>query len=384
MSARVWLAARTLDVPELGGHMWQYLNWALGLRSLGCEVTWLEAADPATPSEQIRSLADQLKTRLEPYGLADRIALCSGSNDPLPKGATDGCLDISAATEADLLLNFSAHVPRRWLDGFRRTAMLDTDPGLTQIWVSEGVIDMPAHDVFFTIGETVGRKGDGLPDTGNAWVHTPPCVALDVWPRSSAPSDAPFTTVSSWDNPEWVTDGHESYDNNKRSGFLPFLDLPSRTGEQLELALCLAADEDLRLTPDQEAEKASLEQRGWRVVHSYTISATPSDYASYIGNSRGEFSCAKPSFVRLQNAWVSDRTLCYLASGKPAVVQHTGPSRLLPDGAGMFRFKTLEQARASLEAVAADYERQCQLARALAEEHFDARRITAAVLERAL
>ena len=114
------------------------------------------------------------------------------------------------------------------------------------------------------------------------------------------------------------------------------------------------------------------------------VAFTPWDYQRYIQESRGEFSCAKPSCVRLQNAWVSDRTLCYLASGKPAVVQHTGPSRFLPDAAGLCRFRTLEEAVHCLETVAADYERHCRLARALAEELFDARKVVARVLERAL
>ena len=114
------------------------------------------------------------------------------------------------------------------------------------------------------------------------------------------------------------------------------------------------------------------------------LSPTLQDYQRYIQSSRGEFSCAKPSCVRLQNAWVSDRTLCYLASGKPAVVQHTGASRFLPDAAGLFRFSTLDEAAKQLEIVAADYDRQCQLGRALAEEYFDARKVAAQLLEQAL
>jgi hypothetical protein len=92
----------------------------------------------------------------------------------------------------------------------------------------------------------------------------------------------------------------------------------------------------------------------------------------------------KPSCVRLQNAWISDRTLCYLASGKPAVVQHTGPSRFLPDAAGLFRFRNLDEAVRDLDIVAADYDQQCRLARALAEEHFDARKVVQRVLERSI
>jgi hypothetical protein len=142
---------------------------------------------------------------------------------------------------------------------------------------------------------------------------------------------------------EWVTFGEESYPNDKRSGFEPFLDLPRRTIQPLELALGLAADERLRLTPYEEAERR-LEGKGWRVRHAAAVAGTPGAYQEYIQGSRGEFSCAKPSCVRLQNAWVSDRTLCYLASGKPAVVQHTGPSRFLPDAAGLFGFRDVPEA----------------------------------------
>ena len=114
------------------------------------------------------------------------------------------------------------------------------------------------------------------------------------------------------------------------------------------------------------------------------MACTPVEYQRYIQESRGEFSCVKPSCLRLQNAWISDRTLCYLASGKPAVVEHTGQSRFLPDASGLFRFRSLEEAARSLELVASDYESQCQLARQLAEEYFDATKVVGHVLERAL
>ena len=148
-------------------------------------------------------------------------------------------------------------------------------------------------------------------------------------------SGAPFTTVTNWIMYDyWVDDEQGGYANDKRTGFLPFLDLPRHTSQPLELALSLGG---------AETERADLEQRGWRVREAHEIVATPDDYQRYIQSSRGEFSCAKPSCVRLQNAWVSDRTLCYLASGKPAVVQHTGKSRFLPDAEGLFRFSTIDK-----------------------------------------
>jgi hypothetical protein len=386
MSATVCLWADTFGYPEGGGHAWVFLNWALGLRALGCRVIWLEAAEPTTPVAEVRRLTAALKTRLERYGLAEGVALCSCTPEPLPPGAAAGCLDLeSAAAAADLLLNVSYNGDAAVLGRFRRTALIDIDPGLLQVWISERQIELPRYDVYFSIGETVGQPGSRFPDAGLRWNYTPPCVALDWWPVRQAPDDAPFTTVSHWHTyREWVCHGEESYLNDKRSGFLPFLDLPRRTRQPLELALCLAADKDLRLDPDEEEERCTLEGRGWRVRHSFTVASTPWAYQNYVQGSRGELSCAKPSCVRLQNAWVSDRTLCYLASGKPAVVQHTGPSRILPDAAGLFRFRDLEEAARHLEAVAADYDRQCRLARALAEEFFDARKVARRVLEQAL
>jgi hypothetical protein len=284
-----------------------------------------------------------------------------------------------------MLLNLAYGSFNSVLPRFRRTAMVDFDPGLTQIWASEGLLPLPRHDVYFTIGETVGAPSSKIPSGGVAWQYTPPCVALDWWPVSEPALTGPFTTVSNWHGSQPVSPYTGRLINNcKRGGFLPYLDLPGRTAETLELALCLSLDDELRLMPHEEEERAALEDRGWRYVHSYDVASTPSDYQRYVQRSRGEFSCAKPSGPYLQNAWTSDRTLCYLASGKPAVIEHTGPSRILPDRAGVFRFRTLEEATDCLEAVAADYERQSRLARALAEEHFDARNVTRDVLERTL
>jgi hypothetical protein len=281
------------------------------------------------------------------------------------------CFDLQVAREADLLLNFCSDLPG--VHHFRRSAFVDIDPGLTQIWIVSAQICLERHDLYFTIGETVGQPGARFPDAGLKWHYTPPPVSLHAWPVTRAPGSAAYTTVTNWWR-EWVQYDGESYDNAKRAGFLPFLDLPRRTQIPLELAIVAGAHDD----------RAMLETGGWRVEDAWHITGSPQHYQAYLQRSRGEFSCAKPSCVRLQNAWVSDRTLCYLASGKPAIVQHTGPSHFLPDRAGIVRFRDMDEAVRGLEAVAADYDHQCTLARTLAEEHFDARHVVARVLERAL
>lgn len=375
MSLTVWLAGRTLDYPKVGGHFWFHLNWALGLRALGCRVIWLEPVAPSTPAHEVKASVAALKSRLEPYELAESVALCSWTDEPLSSVPAEACLEVETASEADLLLNMAHGIPPGVVGRFRRSAFLDTDPGLTQFWISKGYIRVARHNVYFTIGETVGRPGARFSDCGLEWYYTPFCVALNWWPPRRVTGDAPFTTVSNWQMNEWMKDGGGWYSNDKRSGFLPFLDLPSRTTQPLELALCLAG---------RDEERVALEKMGWRVCEAHEIASSPRDYQCYIQGSRGEISCAKPSYVRLQTAWISDRTLSYLASGKPAVVQHTGPSRFLPDSAGLFRFRDVEEAAHCLETVAADYERQCGLARALVEEYFDARKVVGRVLERAL
>jgi glycosyltransferase involved in cell wall biosynthesis len=164
--------------------------------------------------------------------------------------------------------------------------------------------------------------------------------------------------------------------NEKRVAFLEYLDLPTRSSVQLEVAVCLAEH--------YEEYRQLMEPKGWSLREAWDVSATPEAYRAYVQGSRGEFSCAKPAYVALDTAWVSDRTLCYLASGKPAIVQHTGASRVLPDAEGLFRFRSMDEAAQALAAAEADYEAHGRAARALVEEHFDARRVVTRVLERAL
>ena len=238
MSRKVCLLARTLGAPTAGGHAWVYLNWALGLQALGCRVIWLEAV---SAYDQLRSgpragRGAQGEARLVRIA---RLALASSGRDPLPAAMTATTLDLDGAAEADLFLDM-AYAPADVVSRFRRSALLDIDPGLYQLWVSRAQIDLPHHHFYFTIGETVGRPDARFPDCGVEWRHLPPCVFLDLWPVSPTAPGSPFTTVSNWImNDYWVDDDQGGYANDKRAGFLPFLDLPKLTDIPLELALSL-------------------------------------------------------------------------------------------------------------------------------------------------
>jgi hypothetical protein len=318
-----------------------------------------------------------LKDRLAPFGLADDIALTAPSGAALPPEVGAACLGLDVVLDADLLLNLGNKVDAPTVARFRRSALVDIDPGIMQIWSSESKQPLPRHDIYFSTGETVGTPVACFPDCGVTWHYTPPVVYLPAWPLTPSVSTAPYTTVSSWWG-WWEVYQGETFNNEKRTSFLEYLDLPQHTSVRLELALALWGhrhnDSDVRL----------FEAHGWTVREAFDIGATPGQYRDYLGRSRGEFSCAKPSCMRLQNAWLSDRSLCYMAMGKPAVVQYTGPSRFLPEAEGLLRFRSMAGAVQALAAAEADYEHHGRQARALVEEYFDATKVLQRVLERAL
>jgi len=367
--ARVGLVANVLDYPAGGGHFWAYLNWALGLRSLGCEVTWIEKFPAAASSEQSERWIASLSDFLDPFDLGGGIALFgepAGTAPRIVEGNRPGPIE----AEGDLILNLRYDTPPEVLGRFRRTALVDVDPGLLQIWWHEGQIRVEPHDLYLTISEAVGKGDRRFPDCGVEWHWVPRPVSLDHWTKET--DDAGFfTTVTHWWD-RWVKFGDEYFSNSKRDSFLRFLDLPSRTNTPLELAVNL---------PEEDPEYALLRDHGWSVRNAAEVSGSPDAYSRYVGESRGEFSCVKPSCVRLQNAWVSDRTVCYLASGRPAIVEDTGPIGHVPDGMGFLRFTTVDQAAQALNAVQEDYEAHARSARKIAEEVFDARKTASRILE---
>jgi hypothetical protein len=369
--------------PEGGGHFWVYLQYVLGLRRLGCEVYWLEAFRSKGRAEQEAAALAIFRARMEQHGLRGKhILYVTHSKEPSPNPPTEYLgMDRDEAeavfARADLLLNFHYGISPGLLAQFRRTALLDIDPGLLQFWMSRGQVRVPRHDFYFTTGENVGAPGSRIPDCGLDWIHIRPPVCLERWPFTFDPGCEAFTTVSAWDASDWIIDGDENYENTKRVAFLEFADLPRLTRQPLELALFLRRERDMQ-------ERLDLESRGWRIRHSREVAATPETYQAYLQQSRGEFSCAKRSCMKFRNAWVSDRTLCYLASGKPVVVQDTGPSEFLPNGEGMFRFRTAQQAAAAFEAINAEYERHCRAARELAETYFDAGQVAEKILSHTL
>jgi len=378
---------KVANFPAGGGHFWVYMQYAQALRRLGCDVYWLEQFRPLQDPGQEAQLLAAFLEKMKRFGLDGKTLLYA--RDRHGKGRSDGpqhgaprfigCTRSEAEAilrRADLLLNFHYAIDPRLLACARRSALVDIDPGLLQLWISTGELTVAAHDRYLTTGETVGTPAARFSDCGLPWIRIRPPICLDLWPFSYDAASERFTTVSTWLTNDFlkVTENGKTVlrENTKRMSLLPFLELPQLTRQPLELALYL--------TPEDKEDRARLEQNGWSVRDSSEVAASPEAYRSYVQQSRGEFSCAKPSYVEFQGAWISDRTLCYLASGKPAVVQHTGPSSYLPNGEGLFRFRTLADAIAALTAINDDYERHCRAARDIAETCFDGEQIVAQIL----
>ena len=369
--------------PEGGGHFWVYLQYVLGMRQLGYDVYWLEAFRTKGRAEREAAALATFRARMKQYGLGEKCILyLTHNNEPMADAPTE-YLDLTRAeaeavfAKADLLVNFHYAISPKLLARFRRTALVDIDPGLLQFWISRGQLSVPPHDCCFTTSEAVGRPGGKIPDSGLPWIPIRPPVCLEHWPYVFDSRSEAFTTVSNWDSSDWIVDAAETYENTKRVSFLEFADLPRLTPQPLELALFLRTERDL-------SDHRDLESRGWRIRHSREVAATPELYKAYVQQSRGEFSCAKRSCMKFENGWVSDRTLCYLASGKPVVVQNTGQNAYLPNGEGMFRFSTPAEAAKAFEDINSDYQKHSRAARQIVETFFDAKQVVKEILSHAL
>jgi hypothetical protein len=321
-----------------------YVQYADALRRIGCDVWWLEElpAQPDPGADQVRIAT--LLDRLRPFGMAEQVILFRAAGD----GDEPTYLTGSAAAaervfrDADLLLNFHYELP---------TSVL----------------------VRFSIGEHL----PGVPgEEGTGWVHTSPAVSLDLWPYRYDPACSTYTTISSWSSESYVLLDGRMFDTNKRVAYLQHAELPRRTDQPLEIATAIH-EEEVR-------DRRLMDSHGWRVREAGEVAADPWRYQGYIQASRGEFGFAKPAYVLLGNAWVSDRTACYLASGKPAVVEHTGPSAFLPEGPGLLRFSGMDEAVAALDDVEAHYEKHCRAAREIAETFFSAADVVTRMLDHAL
>jgi hypothetical protein len=267
---------------------------------------------------------------------------------------------------ADVLWNLCGAAKQPLLSLFRRRVLIDLDPGVYQLSGLEWDMGLSDHDVFFTIGEKVNDADCEIPDLGVRWQPISPFVFLPMWPAAPDPGrEAAFTSVTQWEWREiWL--GERVLSRSKREAYLRCIDLPGRTGLRFELAANIDPEDD---TGDREL----LLSHGWKLVHPHEAVRTPTAYRRYIAGSRAEFLCPKPVYVDLRTGWLSDRSVCYLASGRPVICEDTGFPERVPTGTGLLAFRTVDEAAEAITDVHADYERHAAAARELAVDLFDSR-----------
>jgi hypothetical protein len=342
-----------------GGEAWVRLSWAMGLRKLGFDVHLIEQIAAENCSDAgIKYFNDVARQ----FGFAGRAALVIG-----------GDVDVSlhdVANAAALLVNISGHLTiDSLLRRIRRRAYIDIDPGFTQLWHADPNTNfhIAGHDFYYTIGENIGTAKCPIP-VDLHWRHVRQPVVLEDWPVVRSQNPRRFTTVASWRGPFGALEFNGKRLGLKLHEFRKIISLP-RLCPEVEFELALS------IHPNDSNDKAALEENGWRLIDPQSVAADPMAFQDYVQNSAAEFSVAQGVYVDTNSGWFSDRTVRYLASGKPVIVQQTGFSEHLNVGCGLLAFRDVEQAAEACRQVANDYESHAQAARATAQAYFDSDKV---------
>jgi hypothetical protein len=198
-------------------------------------------------------------------------------------------------------------------------------------------------------------------------------VVLDHWPRARHVSRHALTTVANWRGYGSIEFGGRFY-GQKAHSLRPLSALPQRIDEDFVLALAIHDDE--------RSDLALLKRHGWQLVDPAQVADTPDAFHAFVRKSKAEFGIAKSGYVAANCGWFSDRSICYLASGRPVIAQETGFSEFLPSGEGLLAFETEEDVLSCIASLNGDYPRHCAAARRIAEEHFDAAMVLDRLLQR--
>ena len=354
-----------------GGHTWVFLQYLLGFRKLGFDVLFLDQLTPAMGAADPGR--EYLASVMGAFGFPGDYCLLSSEGAPVAGIARSEALD--RTRDSILLINVTGYLDdEEFLAAAGRRVYLDIDPGFAQMWRDLGLHDaLAGHDAFVTIGENIGRPDCGIPTCGLDWIVTRQPVVLDLWPAQTDGGHA-FTSIGAWRGPFAPVEFDGKTYGLRVHEFRKFAELPRITGEQFELALDMHEDETIDLD--------LLRSMGWRLVPPEAVAGSPDQYRDYIGRSNAEFMVAKNMYVETRGGWFSDRSACYLASGKPVLAQDTGLASPYPTGEGLLTFSTIDQAAHGVETISRNYSRHARAARQIAEELFDSDKVLTALLDK--
>ena len=363
----------------IGGVTWDYLQYVVGLARLGHAVYYLEDTGlwPYNPAEKgvskhCRYNVGYLGAVMSRFGLSDKWAYYFPGESRW-YGLTESQVK-EVLTSSDLLINVSCSLQH--LSGYqivKRLAYVDTDPVFTQIKLARGQADfrklVDAHTVHFSYGELLRETG---PETGHHWRPLRKPIVLTEWTSSRAYRNV-FTTVMNWTSYNDVTYQGQSY-GQKDIELMRFVDLP-RMVTPTVLEMAAGSGKTKRMPTDL------LTRKGWQVVDPMKVCPDLDSYRDYLETSKAEWTVAKNGYVRGQAGWFSGRSACYLAAGRPVVVQDTGFSPVIPVGEGVLSFRTVDEAVAAIREVEGHYTKHAKAARELAEEYFDSNKVLTRLIE---
>ena len=380
MVKSIAVAGSLAQRPGHGGHAWVFLQYLLGFRRLGWDVLFLDRLEPKMcrdDSGRPCSIEDSYNLKyflevMQRFGLADAFALlcergsrCIGRSrqDVLDHLRRSACvINVMGFLDDEEIL---AAAPLR--------VFLDIDPGFGQMWHDLGLADVfRGHDSFITIGSNIGQARCTIPTCGLSWIKTPQPIVLNYWPRQENAGGEFITSIASWRGPFGPIEYQGRTYGLRVHEFRKFFELPRVTGQRFQLALDIDEAE--------VRDRTQLHANDWALVDPREVAGTPWAYQSYVQNSRAEFMAAKNMYVQSQSGWFSDRSICYLASGRPVLAQDTGLQGLYPTGEGLITFRTLEEAAAGAEELKRDYPHHCRAARDLAEAVFDSDKVLSRLL----
>jgi len=374
MPDTVIVAGSVAQRPSAGGHTWVFLQYLLGFRGLGWNVLLVDRLEPDMCFDaggERCSLEESVNFKyfqevVSRFGLDDSYALLFDRGTKCIGTTRERLREV--ASRSALLLNINGFVDDEDVLGRAPvTAFLDIDPGFGQMWRELGLHDpFTGHDYYVTIGENIGRPDCEIPTGGIDWVTTPQPVVLDQWPYQQ-PNDGAFTSVVSWRGPAAPVVYRNKTYGLRVHEFRKFASLPSLVSANFEVAL--------DIHPADKADADLLRSNGWSLVDPLSVAADPWTYQSYVRQSRAEVMIAKNMYVESRSGWFSDRSICYLASGKPVLAQDTGFGDRYASDEGIVAFSDLDGAVAGADLISGDYPRHSRAAREIAEEHFDSKKV---------
>jgi hypothetical protein len=360
-----------------GGVTWDYIQYLLGFRALGHDVWYLEDSG-AWPYDPVRQTVSDdctynvayLRGMMDSFGFGDRWIYRNGADGKFHGAGEAAARDL--IKNGDLLVNVSS---AGWLKdydfGVKHQMFIDGDPMFCQV----GLLDpknaayaerVRAHDSHFSFGLNLGAADCLAPDVGIKWKKTVQPIALDRWPAQKDEGLDRFTTVMNWASYAPVEWEGKRY-GQKDLEFEKFKHLPQHTPQHLEMAMGQGIGAK---RPTEE-----LRALGWTILEAGEVLPDHTSYHEFLRTSRAEWSVAKHGYVAARTGWFSCRTACYLALGRPAIVQETGWSNHIPAGDGLLAFSTLDEAVAAIADIKDHYAEHQAAARALAEQFFDAKKV---------